>query len=66
MEAIAAIGNTVFVESDGKVIRVDNGKATALELTVDQWLRFNGAYAQDPTDEQAAAAVKVAKGDKSD
>lgn len=66
MKAIAAIGDLVYVESDGNVIRVLGDTATDLGLTVDQWLRFNGAYAQDPTDEQAAAAVKVAKGDKSD
>ena len=66
MEAIAAIGEIVYVESGGNVIRVSKGEATDLGLTVDQWLRFNGAYAQDPTGEQAAAAVKVAKGGKSD
>lgn len=60
-KAFAVIGDTVYVETpDGSVASVVDDQATALPTTTpDEWLKFNGGYAVDPTPEQAAAAEQA-------
>lgn len=59
MRAFAAIGNTVYVDDDGTVTSVDGATVTPTTATPDEWLKFNGGYAVDPTPEQAAAAEQA-------
>ncbi len=62
MEALAAIDQFIYVaDDDAPALRVDldTRTVTTLNSTFDQWFKFSGAYAIDPTPEQAKAALDL-------
>ncbi len=62
MEALAAIDQLIYVaDGDAPALRVDLDTRTITPLghTFDEWFKFSGAYAVDPTPEQAKAALDL-------